>query len=375
MVIMAIDHVRDFVHSGAMNFPPEDLSRTTAPIFLTRWITHICAPTFMLCAGLGAFLKLERDGSRPRLSWFLVTRGVWLVLLELTAVRLAFFFSFELDLVFLLVFWVLGIGMILLAGLIYLPHRLLLAGSITVIALHHLLDRVTATDLGAFGWAWNLLHQPGLIRQAGPTIIVGYPFIPWVAVIVLGFAIGRAFQLPADRRQTVFIGTGLALMIAFVALRWLNVYGDQRPWIGQATGLLTLLSFLNTSKYPPSLLFLLMTLGPALLLLGLFERARPSAGHPLIVFGRTPLFYFVAHLALAHAFAIGLTWLTYGSVPFLFTPPPTVGSPRDAFPPDYGWGLGAVYGVTLAVVVVLYPVCLKLSRLKASRRHWWLSYL
>ena len=375
MVIMAIDHVRDFVHSGAMNFRPDDLTRTTAPIFFTRWITHLCAPSFMLCAGLGAFLKFERDGSASKLSWFLFTRGVWLVLLEVTFVRLAFFFDFSYDLVFLLVFWVLGLGMIALSVLIHLPHRVLLAGSIAVIAMHHLVDQVQAADFGASGWLWNLLHQPGLVRQADPTIVVGYPAIPWIAVIVLGFTAGRVFRLPAERRRVLLISTGTAMTVAFVVLRWLNVYGDQRPWSPQSSSLFTVLSFLNTSKYPPSFLYLLMTLGPALVFLGMFERTRPTERHPLLVFGRTPLFYFVAHLALAHAAGIALTWLTYGRAPFLFMPPPTVGSPRDAFPADYGWDLWVVYLVTFVVVTALYPVCLWLARLKAARRHWWLSYL
>jgi uncharacterized membrane protein len=166
MVIMAIDHVRDYVHSGAMNFPPEDLARTTAPIFFTRWITHICAPSFMLCAGLGAFLKFERDGSTRKLSWFLFTRGLWLVLLEVTLVHLAFFFNFTYDLVFLLVFWVLGLGMMVLSVLVYLPSRLLLAGSLAVIVMHHLLDRTRAADFGAFGWVWRIPSSSSDIRRS-----------------------------------------------------------------------------------------------------------------------------------------------------------------------------------------------------------------
>ena len=293
----------------------------------------------------------------------------------MTLVRLAFLFDFSYDLVFLLVFWVLGLGMICLSVLIYLPHRVLLAGSIAVIAMHHLADGVQAASFGAYGWLWNLLHQPGLVRQAAPTIVVGYPAIPWIAVIVLGFAAGRVFRLSAERRRAVLISTGIAMVLAFVVLRWLNVYGDPRPWSTQPSGLFTLLSFLNTSKYPPSFLYLLMTLGPALVLLGLFERTRPAVRHPLLVFGRTPLFYFVAHLALAHAAGIVLTWLTYGRAPFLFMTPPTVGSAREAFPADYGWDLWVVYVITFVVVAALYPVCLWLARLKAARRHWWLSYL
>jgi uncharacterized membrane protein len=373
MVIMAVDHTRDIVHSAAMNFPPEDLGRTTAAIFLTRWITHFCAPAFMFCAGLGAALRLERGGSLAELSRFLWTRGLYLIALELTLVHLGFFFSPDWSVVFLLVFWALGMSMIALALLVHLPQRALLILSVSVIVLHDLADGIPAARFGALAWLWPLLHQQGLLVPS-PAVIVAYPLVPWIFVMSLGFCFGRAYRLPAERRRRLLIRLGLALTLGFVALRALNVYGDPRPWAAQASRLLTLLSFLNTTKYPPSLAFLLMTLGPVIAFLGWVERLRPSERHPLLVFGRVPLFYFILHIPLIHAVAIALTGLRYGAAPFLFVPPPTVGTPRQVFPPDYGWDLWVVYAVTAAVVLALYPACLWFARLKRRRGDWWLRY-
>ena len=375
MVIMAIDHTRDFVHWSAMNFPPEDLARTSPAIFFTRWITHICAPTFMLCAGLGAWFRLERNGNVADLSRFLWTRGLWLVLLEVTAVHLGFMFRLDYSVVILLVFWALGLSMIALALLVRLPFRALLAVCVAMVLLHNLADGVQAARLGSFAWLWTLLHQQGLLMQRPAVVIVGYPLVPWIGVMGLGFCLGRVYRLPPERRRPLLLRIGLTMTVAFVLLRGLNVYGDPRPWSVQGRPLFTLLSFLNTTKYPPSLAFLLMTLGPALLLLGWFERAALGERHPFVVFGRTPLFFFVAHIPLIHSVAIAMTWVRYGAAPFLFVPPPTMGTPRQLFPPDYGWPLWVVYAVTAAVVAALYPLCLWLSRLKQRRREWWLSYL
>ena len=374
MVIMTIDHTRDFVHSAAMNFRPEDLAQTTPAIFLTRWITHICAPAFMLCAGLGAALRLERGETVAGLSRFLWTRGLWLIVLELTVVHFGFFLSFDYRLVILLVFWALGACMIVLALLVHLPYRVLLVLSIAVILAHDLADGVRAARFGALAGVWQLLHEQGLLWPK-PAVIVAYPLVPWIFVMSLGLCLGGVYRLPAERRRLLLVRLGLAMTAAFVALRVLNVYGDPRPWRAQPKPFFTLLSFLDTSKYPPSLAFLLMTLGPALALLGWLERFSPGERHPLLVFGRVPLFYFILHIPLAHVIERALTWLRYGAVPFLFVPPPTIGTPREVFPADFGWSLGTVYLVTAAVVLALYPVCLWYARLKQRRRDWWLSYL
>lgn len=375
MVIMAIDHTRDFVHSAAMNFPPEDLARTTPAIFLTRLVTHLCAPAFMFCAGLGAWFRLQRPGATPKeLSRFLWTRGLWLILLEITVVRVSFFFNLEPSPILLLVFWALGASMIALALLVHLPWRVLLVLSVAVIALHNLADGVPAVRFGALAWLWQLLHQQALLLPS-PAVIVAYPLVPWIFVMSLGFCFGRVYELEAERRRRFLIRLGLALTLGFVLLRGLNLYGDPRSWSAQGRGVMTLLSFLDTTKYPPSLAFLLMTLGPAIVLLGLFERARPGERHALLVFGRVPLFYFVLHIPLIHALAIALDWLRYGAAPFLFLPPPTLGTPRERFPADYGFDLWVVYAVTAAVVLLLYPACLWFARLKKRRRDWWLGYL
>lgn len=376
MVIMALDHTRDFVHAEAMAFRPEDLTQTTAAIFLTRWVTHFCAPVFMFCAGLGASFWLERHHAGTRaLSRFLWTRGLWLILLEVTAVHFGFFFNFQYELVLLLVFWALGVSMIALAGLIHLPWPVLMGLSVGLILLHNLADGVTAVSFGQAAWVWNLLHQPGVIPAGGSLLLVGYPLVPWVGVMAAGFCFGRVYRLPPDRRSRMLVRFGLGLTAGFIVLRAVNVYGDPNPWSEQGTPLFTVLSFLNTTKYPPSLLFLLMTLGPAIALLGWIDGARPDARNPLLVFGRVPLFYFVLHLPLIHAMAIGMTWLRYGAQPFLFTPPPTLGTPRDVFPPDYGWSLGVTYAMWIVAVVALYPICLWFSRLKQRRTEWWLRYL
>ena len=381
MVIMALDHTRDFVHAAAMVYRPEDLAQTTAAIFFTRWVTHFCAPVFMFCAGLGACFWLDRHRATPSmLSRYLLTRGLWLIVLEVTVVRFAFFFDFDYRLVILLVFWALGLSMIALAALVHLPYRTLAGVSLGLIALHNLADGVQAASFGGAAWIWNLLHQPGVVATGRVTVLVAYPLIPWIAVMAAGFCFGRLYnvpadRVPADRRSALLVRLGLALTVAFVLLRALNVYGDPAPWAVQRAPLYTLLSFLNTSKYPPSLLFLLMTLGPAIAFLGWIDGARPGDRNPLLVFGRVPLFFFVLHLPLIHVMAIGLTWLRYGAQSFLFTAPPTLGTPRDVFPTDYGWSLGVTYLVWIAAVAVLYPVCLWLSRLKQRRQEWWLGYL
>jgi len=372
---MAIDHTRDYVHWAAMNFQPEDLTKTTPVIFFTRWITHFCAPVFMFCAGLGAFLRLDRGSSIAQLSRFLWTRGLWLIFLEFTVVRTGFFFNVRYDVVFLLVFWALGLSMIALAGLARLPYRVTFAISLAMIFLHNLFDGVKAASLGSMAWLWNVLHQPGLLTTDPPLVIVAYPIVPWVGVMALGFCAGRIYRLPPDFRRRFLMSLGSIATFAFLAFRLINVYGDPRPWVGQSTTIMTVVSFLNVTKYPPSLFFLLMTLGPALIFLGWAERWRLSPLNPLIVFGRAPLLFFCLHLPVIHAIQIALTAIRYGDAPFLFTPVPTLGTPRDLFPPDFGWNLWVVYGVWLAVLAIMYPVCAWFVKLRQRRRERWLSYL
>jgi uncharacterized membrane protein len=378
MIIMALDHVRDFIHRAAMSSSPTDLASTTPVLFFTRWITHICAPTFMFTAGLGAFLWWQRGKTKRELSTFLLTRGLWLVLLELSVMQFAYYFKLSLQYpVLLLVLWVLGLSMIGLSLLVWLPMRVLAAASVAVIVLHNLLDKVNASQFGAAGGLWNLLHQIGAFRVDGATFVVGYPLIPWIAVMALGFCCGSLFLGERTaRRQQLFV-IGAAMTLGFVILRALNGYGDPAPWAPQSSSVFTLLSFLNTSKYPPSLAFLLMTLGPMFLLLAWFDRATLKESNPLVVFGRVPLFYFVAHFYAAHIAAVLLALIRYGSdaVRFIFHPVPSMGGPRELFPPQFGYDLWVAYVVWVVIVIALYPVCRWFARVKAERRDWWLSYL
>jgi uncharacterized membrane protein len=378
MVIMALDHVRDFIHRGAMVGSPTDLATTTPLLFLTRWVTHLCAPTFMLTAGLGAFLWWRRGRTRPELSRFLLARGALLVVLELTIMRLAYNFNPALEYPFLLlVLWALGLCMIGLALLVWLPIPWLAAISLATIALHNTLDGLPPARFGAAAPLWNVLHQPGAFPLAHATVIVAYPLIPWIAVMALGFCLGPLFLLERPARRRRLLRAGMATTVGFLVLRALDAYGDPAPWSTQPSAIFTVLSFLNTTKYPPSLDFLLMTLGPALILLAWFDRPGLRASHPLVVLGRVPLFFFLLHFYAAHLAAVILSLFTYGAEAwsFVFHPLPSMGGPSDRFPADFGYGLWVAYAVWIGIVLALYPLCRRFAALKATRRDWWLSYL
>ncbi|MEO8596323.1 MAG: heparan-alpha-glucosaminide N-acetyltransferase domain-containing protein [Candidatus Solibacter sp.] len=373
MIIMALDHVRDYYHRGATTFQPDDISRTTAVLFFTRWITHFCAPVFMFTAGLGAYLWLRPGRTTADLSHFLWKRGLWLVFLELTALRLVMSFGLLDGPVFLTVLWALGWSMFLLGFLVRMPIRLLTVFSLAVIVLHNLADPIRAASFGSYAWVWNILHQAGFI-QAGPVpVIAAYPLVPWFAVMAAGYCFGPVLSLEPARRRRWMVRLGAALTLTFIVLRAINVYGDPARWTTRFPGM-TLLSFLRVTKYPPSLDFLLVTLGPALLMLAFFDRREFRSSNPLMVYGKVPLFYFLAHFALLHVLLFPLTYLRYGRADFLWHAL-TLGADAKTYPPDFGYPLWFVYVVWAAVVIALYPVCLWFSRLKQRRRDWWLSYL
>ncbi|HLJ30291.1 MAG TPA: heparan-alpha-glucosaminide N-acetyltransferase domain-containing protein [Candidatus Angelobacter sp.] len=378
MIIMALDHIRDFFHIGAMSFSPTDLAQTTPVLFLTRWVTHFCMPVFMFIAGVGAFLFGQRSHTKGRLSRFLWTRGIWFIVLELTVMQLSYNFTFPFRfIILLLILWIFGICMIAMAALIYLPIRWLATLSVAVIVLHNCLDRISAMKFGSGASAWNLFHQPGLFSVAGKPFLAPYPLVPWIAVMAAGFCFGQVFLLEPAARRRIMLRTGFALTIAFVIIRTVNLYGDPAPWTHQGSGVFTVLSFLNCTKYPASLDFLLMTLGPSLLVLAYLDQRALKNGNPLIVFGRVPLFYFVLHFYLIHALAVLAAWLRYGSSAnkFIFNLLPSMGGPAQLFPADFGYGLATVYGVWILALAILYPLCRGFAKVKASRRDWWLSYL
>ncbi len=289
MVIMMLDHTRDYIHSGALLFDPLDLKQTTVSLFFTRWITHYCAPTFVFLAGTGAYLQFARGKSKSELSRFLVTRGLWLVFLEVTVVRLIITFSVDPKLLaFLQVIWVIGVSMILLAALIHLPLKVVAGFGLVVIALHNLLDRYPATPwrgpgTPVPGWGakfWMLLHQQAFFPAGpnfpGPVVAVLYPIIPWIGVMAAGYAFGALYQMDKERRRKLLLAIGSTCVILFCAIRAWDIYGEPQHWEKQKNLVFTVLSFINTTKYPPSLDFLLMTLGPSILSLYFFEPARTT---------------------------------------------------------------------------------------------------
>ena len=373
MVIMALDHTRDYFHSAAFLFDPTDLTKTSPALFLTRWITHFCAPVFVFLAGTGAFLSLARGRTKRDLSWFLVTRGLWLIVLEVTFLHLAWTFSLPTHGVFVQVIWALGWAMIVLAALIHLPLRAIAGLGVTLVVGHNLLDRVHAESLGALQLPWLILHQQGMVHWGAPppagfTFFVVYPLIPWVGVMAVGYAFGRLLQLPEARRRKVLLRLGLAMTLAFVVIRATNLYGDPRPWSVQPSLLFTLFSFINCEKYPPSLLYLLMTLGPAIALLPLLERWRGAPARFFTTYGRVPLFYYLLHILLLHTLIVVFAYARYGKQIFAFMSAP-------APPPDWGYNLGVVYLVWAGAVLLLYLPCRWWARLKERKRAAWLSYL
>lgn len=385
MVIMLLDHTREFFHSDVLTFDPTDLSKTNVVLFFTRWVTHFCAPVFVFLAGTGAFLQTLRGKSKSELSKFLITRGLWLVLLELTVIRVVVWFNLDFHFAFMLqVIWVIGVSMIILAASIRLPLRIIAIASLTMILFHNLLDKVAVmprrdpvTSASPF-WPslWMVFHQPGpvFLGQKFHGLVL-YPLIPWIGVLAAGYTFGAVYQLEADRRRKILYKLGAALLGAFVLLRAINVYGDPRQWTVQNNPVFTVLSFLNVSKYPPSLLFLLLTIGAAMLALPWFERLgnRPCRlSRIFITFGRVPLFFYVGQWITAHGLAVLVGYLAGQPIGWLFTGFLDRPSPN---PGNLGFKLWVVYVFWFVGLLLLYPLCRWFADVKRRRNDWWLSYL
>jgi uncharacterized membrane protein len=378
MVIMVLDHMRDFVHRDVLNFDATDLSQTNFLLFFTRWITHFCAPVFVFLAGTGVFLQLARGKSKLELSKFLVKRGLWLILLEFTLIRAVI--SFNLDYhfaLFLQVIWVIGVAMVALAALIRLPLRLVVALSVALIALHNALDFIQVNPMQPAGFltaVWMVLHQPGpIFFTSSIYAFVLYPLIPWIGVLWAGYAFGAFYQLEEGRRRRMLFRLGAALLAGFVLLRGLNIYGDPSRWGTQKNAIFTVLSFLNVSKYPPSLLFLLLTLGAAILALPWFERIEKGRlSRIFITFGRVPLFFYIGQWIAVHVLATAAADLAGQPIDWLFA---TILNRPSPNPGNLGFSLWVVYMFWFLSLLLLYPLCRWFAELKRRRRDWWLSYL
>ena len=365
--LMVLDHVRDYFHASGQ-FDPMDVAQTHPLLYLTRFITHFCAPTFVLLAGVSAFLQKANGKTTAELSRFLVTRGVWLIVLELTVINVGW--QFVPTLAFLQVIWAIGWSMLALAALVWMPWRAVLAIGVAIIAGHNLLDGITAQSLGGWGIVWTFLHEQGLAPVAGVPVLFAYPVLPWIGVMAFGYGLGTVFTLPDARRRRTLVVLGLSMIAAFLLLRGLQVYGDPRPWAVQDAPWKTVGDFLNVLKYPPSLDYALMTLGPVLALIPALERLKGPVAAFFLPFGRVPLFVYVPHIYIAHGLAILL-----GVV--LGFPAAGLINPFFGGGPPAGWGLNllGVYAVWALVLAILYPLARWFSGVKRRRRDWWLGYI
>ncbi|HYJ91820.1 MAG TPA: heparan-alpha-glucosaminide N-acetyltransferase domain-containing protein [Pyrinomonadaceae bacterium] len=387
MVIMLLDHTREYINSDAFLFSPTDLSKTTTALFFTRWITHFCAPTFVFLAGTSIYLQLLKRKSTSTLSRFLLTRGIWLIVVEFTIVRFAVFFDFDYSFFGLAeVIWIFGVSMIVMAGLVCLPTAAVAMFGLVMIAGHNLLDVFSlppaismagTPPLSFWQSIWLFLHQPGFVPLFGGAskIFVAYPLIPWVGVMAAGYALGSMYRWERERRQRVLLKIGAVAVILFIILRAINVYGDPSPWQHQSSLWFTFLSFLNTTKYPVSLLFLLMTLGPALIFLAVVDQAKGDIliQRILLTFGRVPLFYFILQMVVAHLAGVVLGYFAGFDVGFWFTNYPFTDNIKP--PPGYGFSLRVTYAAWVAGLALLYPICLWYGNIKQRSRHWLFSYM
>ncbi|MBS1849403.1 MAG: DUF1624 domain-containing protein [Acidobacteria bacterium] len=378
MVVMALDHVRDYLTK--IPFPPEDLSHTYGALFFTRFITHYCAPTFCLLAGAGAYLAVSRGKTVQQVSHFFWTRGLFLIVLEFTVV--GFGWTFYIGGAFAAVIWALGCSMVAMAALVRLPLRWIAAFGLVMIAGHNLLDGIQPQDLGKFAPLWTILHVPGflLIKPTDIGVMIMYPLVPWIGVMACGYALGALLVRP-DRKQLMF-RIGLVATVLFFVLRGFNLYGNGTSglpftvghWSVQPTLEHTIISFFNTQKYPPSLDYLLMTLGPTLIVLSWLENvnAERGLGKVLLVYGRVPMFYYVLHIYLAHSVAVMAAWAYHQPVAWLFHG----AFATNPIPSGYGHDLPFIYLMWILVVALLYYPCRWYMGFKARHRDWgWLSYV
>lgn len=371
MVIMALDHVRDYFHYSAFMFNPADPTQSTLPIFFTRWITHFCAPAFSFLAGLSAFMVGKRK-SKNELSVFLIKRGIWLIFIELTIVCFGWYFDLQFRTLGLLVIWSLGISMIILAALIYLPRNYILLISLLLICFHNLLDNVHFPG----NVLWSVVHEQMIYKFSGNKILlIGYPIVPWFTVMALGYYFGSLYDKSFDnsKRKKLLNSIGIIAVATFVVLRLANLYGDPKQFKEFGSFSQNLISFLNPNKYPPSLLYLLMTLGAAFLFLANTEKLKGRIVNFFCTFGRVPFFYYILHIYIIHIIAMIMAQISgWGWKKMIL-------STFIAFEPNmkgYGYSLWIVYVIWISVILLLYPLCKKFDKYKQTHKEkWWLSYL
>ena len=373
MILMTLDHVRDYFHDQAFEFDPLDMSRTYPMLYFTRWITHFCAPVFVFLSGTSAFLH-GLNKTPGQLSRFLFTRGLWLIFAELTIIGFGWFFDITFHLQLFGVIWAIGFSMIALSVISRLPLRLILIIGFAIVFGHNLLDSIHVQQLGALKVIWAAMHEGGFFTWMGHDFMFFYPALPWVGVMSLGYALGHFYKNGTDekKRRTWLITAGTASILFFIGLRLSQIYGDPNLWSTQNGMFNTLMSVLNTTKYPPSLSFLLMTLGPALLFLAWSEMWDIDRKRGIVLIGRVPLFYYLIHIYAIHLFALFATWSM--DIPWTAM----ILKTWVNYVPElkgYGFPLLLVYIIWLAMVMMLYPFCVRYNAYKTAHKgKWWLSY-
>jgi uncharacterized membrane protein len=375
MVLMALDHTRDFFHIYGMSQDPTNMETTTPLLFFTRWITHFCAPTFVFLSGTSIYLQSLRK-TKKELSRFLLTRGLWLVFAEFTIVGFGWSFNIYFNFFFLQVIFAIGSSMVLLSGLIFFRYWVLVALGILIIVGHNLMDNVSFTD-PALDLAANLLvitefdvFQLG----GGLQLMTAYAILPWTGIMLLGFAAGKFYGADYTRavRKKALLLSGSCLILLFIILRGINGYGDMKPWEVQPTGIYTLLSFLNVTKYPPSLMYACMTLGPTLLLLAFIEKARNSVTAILNIFGRVPFFYYLIHIYIIHLLCMAMYFIEgYTIADLKGTQMSFMFRPSE----NFGFSLGIVYLIWILVLFLCYFPSRWYNNYKSTHKKWWLSYI
>lgn len=374
MTIMALDHVRDYFFFGSFTSNPSDLATTTPLLFYTRIITHYCAPVFILLTGTSAYLYGAKKNKRD-LSKFLFTRGIWLIFLELVVNNFVWYFDPSYSLIVLQVIWAIGFGMLFLSGVIYLSNKIICMIGLAIICLHNLFDIFIFEGQSLDSIIWYFLHQQAIIEISDHTsLIFGYPIIPWIGLMAIGYILGSLFtDYQAKERAALLMKYGLYAIGAFLILRLTNFYGEPNPFSLQNSITYSIMSFFNTTKYPPSLLYILMTIGPSLLLLSVIEKYKNKVTDFFIVFGRVPLFYYFIHILIIHMLAIILLVLTNKDYSIMFNMTPYLPGQNQLV--EYGYPLWVVYVVWFIVILILYPLCYKYMKYKSNSKKWWLSYL
>lgn len=374
MVIMALDHVRDYFHLGAFMYDPVNMETTTPALFFTRFITHYCAPIFVFLAGTSAFLYGAKK-TKVQLAKFLMTRGLWLIFIEIVVMNFLWWFDISFGYTNLQVIWAIGICMILLGMLIYLPKKLILILGLAMVFGHNLLDGIVMQGSSLKSIIWYVLHQQNFVPFGTRFVGIFYPIIPWVGVMALGYVFGSLYQSGFDMRSRKkwLLRLGVGSVVLFFILRAINVYGDPIPWSVQKNGTFTIMSFFNVYKYPPSLLFLLITLGPGFLFLYATESIKNKITDFFLVFGRVPFFYYILHIFIIHLSALVIHALLGGNWRDMILDASIFTTNTLA---NYGYSLFVVYLVWIAIVLSLYPICKKYMEYKINNRDkWWLSYL